>query len=90
MAEIEGLVPSTASLWLRSCRLLDLDRLPDWPKVTERTFAATEDARVKSKTRLRTAEWLLYRLYELWDPAETEMVGACLFKKGRVCCTSIY
>lgn len=74
-------LPSTFSLLARNLRLLNLDQLDDWPGLTKDTFAFKDDVRAKSKVRLQSAEWLLFRLFELWDPQVTKAV--CLnFKRG--------
>lgn len=67
-------VPSDAALFLRNLRLLDLDRLPDWPGATVDTFRVGKDVLVAQKDRVRAAEWVLYRLFEIWDPKETKNV----------------
>lgn len=75
---IQLMPPSAADLWLRNLRMLDLDRLSDWPsKVTTQTFR-DDDVRTR-KGRARRAEWILYRLFELWDPRETQSSLAALF-----------
>jgi len=57
-------------LLLTNLRLLDLDRLPDWPSITTKSFSTT-DTQQNQKQRIRCVEWTLYRLFELWDPDET-------------------
>ncbi|KHN96193.1 uncharacterized protein MAM_06041 [Metarhizium album ARSEF 1941] len=49
-------------------RLLDLDTLPDWPDVSPDTFAATGVQ--GQKRRVHCIEWILVRLFELWDAGE--------------------
>ncbi|KAI9685472.1 MAG: hypothetical protein M1820_010796 [Bogoriella megaspora] len=60
--------PSLASLFVTNLRLLDLDKLIDWPHITQATLSVGES----QKTRIRCVEWALYRLFELWDPVETK------------------
>lgn len=62
--------PPLAQLFVTNLRLLDLDRLPDWPSITPRSFS-TKDTQQNQKQRIRCVEWALYRLFELWDPDET-------------------
>ncbi|KAI5366372.1 Putative HAUS augmin-like complex subunit 6 [Septoria linicola] len=54
------------SLFIRNCRLLNLDRLPDWPSVTPSNLA--QDAR----SRIRCAEWCLFQLFRRYDSATTQ------------------
>lgn len=63
--------PSAAQLFVTNLRLLNLDRLPDWPSITPRSFS-TKDRQQNQKQRIRCVEWALYRLFELWDPDETK------------------
>jgi hypothetical protein len=65
--------PSFAELFLTNLRLLDFDLLPDWPDITSRTIS-TKDANQNQKQRIRCVEWALFRLFELWDPAEARDV----------------
>lgn len=67
-------VPSDAALVLRNLRLLDLDQLPDWPGVRVETFKSCKDVHVGQKDRTGAAEWVLYRLFEIWNPKETKSV----------------
>lgn len=62
------------SLFLTNLRLLNLDLLPDWPDLTQATFASTSAGAQGHKKRLQCVEWSLYRLFELWDPEETAAV----------------
>ena len=75
------LVPSVFNLLTRNLRLLNLDLLEDWPGLTEAVFTSREEMRVKSKIRLKRAEWLLFRLFELWDPHITKIV--CFTHRAR-------
>jgi len=66
--------PSSSSITLlRNLRLLDLDEEFDWPGVSHETFAAS-DAIQNQKRRVRTAEWLLYKFFEILDPEDTFQV----------------
>ena len=65
--------PTSTSLFVTNLRLLDLDTLPDWPKITAQLLSSNE-AQQNAKYRIRCVEWALYRLFELWDPAETREV----------------
>lgn len=57
---------SVIPLFIRNCRLLNLDRLSDWPAVTPAILA--QDAR----SRIRCAEWCLYQLFRRYDSATTQ------------------
>lgn len=54
------------NLFLRNLRLLDLDKLKDWPDLTVETYSKTSDVSLQ-RNRVRGTEWALYRLFELWD-----------------------
>ena len=64
---------SNLASFLTNLRLLDLDLLPDWPHITERTFSAKDPAQGQKK-RVYSVEWALYQLFALWDPEETQTV----------------
>lgn len=69
--------PSNVALFVANLRLLAFDRRDDWPGITEETFA-TKDAQQNQRSRIRCVEWALFRLFELWDPAETREVSGVL------------
>ncbi|PPJ58536.1 hypothetical protein CBER1_07173 [Cercospora berteroae] len=54
------------ALFIRNCRLLNLDRLVDWPDVTVANIS--QDARA----RTRCAEWCLFQLFRRYDSATTQ------------------
>ncbi|KAK8920305.1 hypothetical protein H634G_02523 [Metarhizium anisopliae BRIP 53293] len=56
------------SVLFTNLRLLDLDTLPDWPDVSLDTFAGTGVQ--WQKRRVHCVEWILVRLFELWDAEE--------------------
>lgn len=58
--------PNTVSLLVKNLRLLDLDSRPDWPAITPASFG-----NVDARTRMRCAEWSLYQLFRIYDPATT-------------------
>lgn len=58
--------PILSSLFLTNLRLLDLDLLSDWPSITPATFS-----NVDARARIKAAEWSLYQLFRLFDPAVT-------------------
>ncbi|TKA75889.1 hypothetical protein B0A49_03237 [Cryomyces minteri] len=62
--------PSNIALFVTNLRLLDLDRKPDWPSITPRTFS-THNAQQNQKSRIRCVEWALFRLFEIWDVETT-------------------
>jgi len=55
---------------LTNLRLLDLDRRHDWPSPAP-TPSSLSSKSADQKHRIKCAEWVLYRLFELWDPNET-------------------
>ena len=59
---------SHVRLFVTNLRLLDLDLRDDWPNITAQTFSARN---ADQKQRISAAEWALFRLFDLWDPAET-------------------
>ena len=77
--EIDG--ESNLGLFLRNLRLLDLDRLEDWPDASIQSFSV-KDAQQNQKKRIQCTEWALYRLFQLWDEALAADVS---LSKIRVC-----
>ncbi|KAK4935365.1 hypothetical protein LTR10_023569 [Elasticomyces elasticus] len=59
------------ALFVRTLHLLDLDRLPDFPNITESTLRVSAKAPSNLQQRVKSVEWSLYRLYELYDPVDT-------------------
>ena len=68
-------------LLLANLRLLNLDLRQDWPELSPRTFS-TKDAQQNQKQRIKCTEWVLYRLFEIWDPEETRDVGLLLIPEA--------
>ena len=62
------------STFLGNLRLLDLDRLEDWPSVSAQVLTS-KDAGSNQKARIIHVEWTLYRLFEIWDVNEALNVG---------------
>lgn len=62
---------SDIRLFVTNLRLLDFDRQDDWPHITAQTFSAKN---ADQKQRISGTEWALFRLFEIWDPAETAQV----------------
>ncbi|KAI1819151.1 hypothetical protein F4861DRAFT_166724 [Xylaria intraflava] len=62
---------SNVNLFLTNLRLLELDLEPDWPDITLTTLSA-KDAAGGQKKRVQCVEWALYRLFSLWDHADTQ------------------
>ena len=58
--------PNPSSLFLTNLRLLNLDTLADWPSITPSTFS-----NVDARARIKAAEWSLYQLFRILDPAVT-------------------
>lgn len=65
------LPPSDIKLFVTNLRLLDLDLRSDWPNITVQTFSSKN---ADQKQRIGASEWALFRLFEIWDPAETSQV----------------
>ncbi|KAJ4989955.1 hypothetical protein SVAN01_04602 [Stagonosporopsis vannaccii] len=59
---------SDIRLFVTNLHLLDLDLREDWPSITTQTFSAKN---ADQKQRISGTEWALFRLFEIWDPAET-------------------
>ena len=66
---------------LRNLRLLNLDEEFDWPSISTETFAASDTVQ-NQKRRVRCAEWVLYKLFEIWDPEETAKVSLAIPRKS--------
>ncbi len=69
------------SLLLTNLHLLDLDTRNDWPSLTAQTFTSKNTLQ-NEKTRIQCVEWAFYRLFEIWDPAETKDVRPCSYTCG--------
>lgn len=65
---------SNLSIFVRCLHLLDLDLRQDWPGITEKTFS-TRDLQQNLQQRVRSVEWSLFRLFEIYSPTETQNVG---------------
>jgi hypothetical protein len=76
--------PSNIRTFVRCLRLLDLDRLADWPGITEHVFTA-KSAQQSLQARIRAVEWSLYRLFEIYDRKETQTVGLYDLSATRCC-----
>lgn len=59
------------AIFIRALHLLDLDRLPDCPNITESTLRVSAKTPSNLQQRVKGVEWALYRLYELYDPDDT-------------------
>ena len=64
---------SDGDILLRNLRLLDLDDEFDWPTISISTFAASDTIK-NQRQRIHKAEWVLYKLFEKWNPSETDQV----------------
>ncbi|KAG5954856.1 hypothetical protein E4U58_007432 [Claviceps cyperi] len=69
--------PPPLSVFLTNLRLLNLDLLPDWPDITISTFSTTGVQ--GQKRRVQCVEWVLVKLFEIWDPEETRSKLSSLF-----------
>ncbi|KAG5990595.1 hypothetical protein E4U52_004444 [Claviceps spartinae] len=65
------------SVFLTNLRLLNLDLLPDWPDITISTFSTTGVQ--GQKRRVQCVEWVLVKLFEMWDLEETRSKLSSLF-----------
>jgi hypothetical protein len=64
-----GSPTANTDLLIKNLRLLDLDEEFDWPQVRPNNFTATSTAQ-EQKSRVRCAEWIFYKLLDVWDPKE--------------------
>jgi HAUS augmin-like complex subunit 6 N-terminus len=71
----QSLRPALPNLLLSNLRLLQLDRLDDWPNITLKTYTTKDGQSANQKHRIQATEWILYRLFELWDPSQTQYVS---------------
>jgi len=80
-------VPSDAALLVRNLRLLNLDLQTGWPDVTIDTFRAGKNAQVTQKERVKCAEFILYKLFELFDYPTAKFVrhARCCHAKADTC-----
>jgi hypothetical protein len=74
------LLPSDIKLFVTNLRLLDLDLRSDWPAITVQTFSGRN---ADQKQRIGATEWSLFRLFEIWDPVETNQVRTHPGRKAR-------
>ncbi|RDW90464.1 uncharacterized protein DSM5745_02239 [Aspergillus mulundensis] len=56
---------SSHTVLIRNLQLLELDQLEDWPGITLRTLSPSSQ---NQRQRIKSVEWILYRLVALWDP----------------------
>ena len=68
-----GQATPDGEILLRNLRLLDLDDDFDWPAISKDTFTASDTIK-NQKQRIQCAEWILYKLFEKWNPSETDQV----------------
>ncbi|KIX02505.1 uncharacterized protein Z518_08446 [Rhinocladiella mackenziei CBS 650.93] len=64
--------------FIKTLHLLNLDLLPDFPRISESTFRTATSSKCAPSTstpmiqnRVKSVEWALYRLFELYDLEET-------------------
>lgn len=63
---------SDAKLFVTNLRLLNLDQQPDWPNITVQSLSSRN---ADQKQRISGVEWALFRLFEIWNPEDTNQVG---------------
>jgi HAUS augmin-like complex subunit 6 N-terminus len=66
---------SNISIFVKCLHLLDLDLLDDWPQVTERSLSI-RSADQSLQQRVRSVEWCLFKLFELYSPDVANEVGS--------------
>lgn len=71
-------VPTDAALLVKNLRFLDLDLSQQWPDLNASTFRAGKSSQVTQKHRIKCAEFVLFKLFELWDPVSAKFVRMCL------------
>ena len=81
----QWLGPSNITTFVRCLRLLDLDQLPDWPGITDNVFTS-KTVQQNLQARIKAVEWSLYRLFEIYDPKETQTVGRQKLLSATRCC----
>ena len=62
-------------VFLRSLRLLDLDRCEGWPGNFWPSFEGNDDPQ-KKQVRVRSVEWVFYHLFRIWDTRECNEVSS--------------
>lgn len=62
------------SVLLTNIRLLDLTKCDDWPKISAQVFIAKDDPENR-KVRIQCVEWILYRLWQIWDQEDCHEVN---------------
>ena len=65
---------SHIAIFIGCVHLLNLDTLDDWPSISEDTFS-TKTSNQSIQQRLKGVEWSLYRLFEIYNPQQTQNVG---------------
>ena len=62
---------SDAKLFVTNLRLLNLDQQSDWPNITVQSLSSRN---ADQKQRISGVEWALFRLFEIWNPEDTNQV----------------
>ena len=62
-------------LILTNLRLLGFEQRNDWPKASSQSFRQADLAQVRHDN-VYFIEWILYRLFEIWDPDLTREVSS--------------
>ena len=79
---------TTLSLVITNLRLLEIEKRDDWPKASEQTFLTLDWTQIRVEN-IRFTEWILYRLFEIWDADLTKEVSniysGSLLKRKRKC-----
>ncbi|OJJ42733.1 hypothetical protein ASPZODRAFT_29052 [Penicilliopsis zonata CBS 506.65] len=56
------------AVFVRNLKLLQLDQQEDWPNISTRTLAPSQQ---NQRQRVKAVEWALYQLFSIWDPEAT-------------------
>lgn len=72
--DIPWIPRSNISIFIHALHLLNLDQHRDWPNISESTFTSTKPvgAAQNSQLRVKSTEWSLYHLFQLFSPSETQ------------------
>ena len=69
-------------------RLLDLDKLEDWPDLSTKAFTGNDEPQ-NQKFRIQCVEWICYHLFQTWNPEECRNVSEVHSLQIMACAESI-
>jgi hypothetical protein len=61
---------SNISIFVHALHLLDLDRLPDWPSISESLYISKSVQNLQA--RVKSTEWALYHIFRLHSSTDTQ------------------